>query len=122
MRRREFIAGLGGAALAWPLTARAQPEPRRVGVLMSNRDGDAEGQARIAAFRDALREAGWIEGRNLRLEIRWAGGDMERIRAYAAELVAEAPAVILRNGTPAGGARPSMKPSVPTGFPQLPEP
>ncbi|HEX9466528.1 MAG TPA: ABC transporter substrate-binding protein [Alphaproteobacteria bacterium] len=122
MRRREFIAGLGGAALAWPLTARAQPEPRRVGVLMSNRDGDAEGQARIAAFRDALREAGWIEGRNLRLEIRWAGGDMERIRAYAAELVAEAPAVILGNGTPAVRALQSMTPSIPIVFAQIQDP
>src|SRR5258708_32519713 len=106
MRRREFIAGLGGAALAWPLTARAQPEPRRVGVLMSNRDGDAEGQARVAAFRDALREAGWIEGRNLRLEIRWAGGDMERLPAYAAELVAGATPVLPRTRTPPGRAVP----------------
>src|SRR5258708_12147102 len=122
MRRREFIAGLAGAALAWPLTARAQPEPRRVGVLMSNRDGDAEGQARIAAFRDALREAGWIEGRNLRLEIRWAGGDMERIRAYAAELVAEAPPVILGNGTPAVRALQSMTPSIPIVFAQIQHP
>lgn len=122
--RRDLIVGLLGSATACPLIARAQPtpEPRRVGVLMSNREGDAEGQARIAAFRDGLREAGWTEGRDLRLDIRWAGGDMERIRAYAAELVATAPAVILGNGTPAVKALQAATQSIPIVFAQLQDP
>ena len=90
MKRREFITLLGGAAAAWPLAARAQPtdQKRRVGVLMHMSENHAEGQARVAAFREGLQELGWIDGRNLRLEVRWGGGDAERIRRFAAELVA----------------------------------
>ena len=89
MKRREFITLLGGAA-AWPLAAWAQPtdQKRRVGVLMHMSENHAEGQARVAAFREGLQELGWIDGRNLRLEVRWGGGDAERIRRFAAELVA----------------------------------
>ena len=90
MKRREFISLLGGAAAAWPLAARAQPtdQKRRVGVLMHMSENHAEGQARVAAFREGLQELGWIDGRNLRLEVRWGVGDAERIRRFAAELVA----------------------------------
>ena len=89
MKRRAFITLLGGAA-AWPLAARAQPtdQKRRVGVLMHMSENHAEGQARVAAFREGLQELGWIDGRNLRLEVRWGVGDAERIRRFAAELVA----------------------------------
>jgi putative tryptophan/tyrosine transport system substrate-binding protein len=89
MRRRVFIGLLGGAA-TWPLAARAQPtdQKRRVGVLMHMSENHAEGQARVAAFREGLQELGWIDGRNLRLEVRWGVGDAERIRRFAAELVA----------------------------------
>jgi putative ABC transport system substrate-binding protein len=89
IRRRRFITLLGGAA-AWPLAARAQPtdQKRRVGVLMHMSENHAEGQARVAAFREGLQELGWIDGRNLRLEVRWGAGDGERIRRFAAELVA----------------------------------
>jgi putative tryptophan/tyrosine transport system substrate-binding protein len=89
MRRREFITMLGSAA-AWPLAARAQPtdQKRRVGVLMHMSENHAEGQARVAAFREGLQELGWIDGRNLRLEVRWGVGDAERIRRFATELVA----------------------------------
>jgi putative ABC transport system substrate-binding protein len=88
-RRREFITLLGGAA-AWPLAAWAQPtyQKRRVGVLMHMSENHTEGQARVAAFREGLQELGWIDGRNLRLEVRWGAGDAERIRRFAAELVA----------------------------------
>jgi ABC-type uncharacterized transport system substrate-binding protein len=90
MKRREFITLLGGAAVGWPPAARAQPtdQKRRVGVLMHMSENHAEGQARLAAFREGLQELGWIDGRNLRLEVRWSVGDVERIRRFAAELVA----------------------------------
>lgn len=99
-RRRDFIAALGGAA-AWPIAAHAQlpDRVRRIGVLMDSAEDEPEGQTRIAAFRQGLRELGWIEGRNVRLEYRWAGGDIDHIRTYAAEMVALAPDVIVANGT-----------------------
>jgi ABC-type uncharacterized transport system substrate-binding protein len=94
--RREFITLLGGAAV-WPLAARAQqPERmRRIGVLMNLAAGDAEGEARIAAFVQGLRELGWADGRNVQFDYRWAAGDSDRLRKYAAELVALAPDVML---------------------------
>src|SRR6516162_2518848 len=101
MRRRNFIALLGGAA-AWPLAARAQqPERmRRIGVLINLAADDPEGRARSAAFLEGLRELGWIDGRNIQIETRFGGGDIGRIRAQAAELVALAPDVIVANTTP----------------------
>jgi putative tryptophan/tyrosine transport system substrate-binding protein len=97
MRRREFITLLGGAAAAWPLAARAQQAERmrRIAVLMNLAADDAEGQARLAAFRQGLQQLGWIEGRNAHLDIRWGAGDAERFRRYAAELVALVPDLIL---------------------------
>ena len=96
IRRREFIAGLGGAA-AWPVVARAQQTDRirRVGVLMDAAEDSSDGQARIAAFRGTLQGLGWIEGRNIQIDYRWGGGDVERTHAYAAELVRLKPDVIL---------------------------
>jgi ABC-type uncharacterized transport system substrate-binding protein len=95
MRRRQFMTLLGGAAAAWPLAARAQQgEPmRRIGVLMYLAADDAEGQARLAAFAQALKQLGWSDGRNLRIDTRWANAD--DIRKHAAELVALAPDVLL---------------------------
>jgi putative tryptophan/tyrosine transport system substrate-binding protein len=100
MRRREFISLLGGAAATWPLTARAQQAERvrRVGVLMHLAADDPEGQPRITAFEQGLRELGWAVGRNLRIDYRWAAGDPDRLRKYAAELAALAPDVILAGG------------------------
>ena len=100
MRRREFITLLGGAAVAWPLAARAQQagEMRRIGALMGVAD-DREGQARIAALRQGLRELGWTDGRNIQIETRFGGADPDRIRAHAAELVALAPDVIIGQTT-----------------------
>jgi len=98
MKRREFITLLGGAAVAWPVAARAQQgEPmRRIGVLMSLGADDAEGQARLAAFSRALKQLGWSEGRNLRIDTRWTTAD--DIRKHAAELVALAPDVLVAGG------------------------
>jgi putative ABC transport system substrate-binding protein len=95
-RRRDFIAGLAGAA-AWPLGVRAQQGERMrlIGVLMNLAADDREGRARLAAFQDGLLQLGWIEGRNVRLDIRWGAGDAERFRAYSTELVALAPDLIL---------------------------
>ena len=100
LRRREFITLLGGAAAAWPLAARAQQreQMRRIGVLMNLTADDAEGQGRLAAFMQGLQEAGWSVGRNVRVDLRWGGGDPELYRSHAAELVALAPDVFLAAG------------------------
>ena len=88
MKRREFITLLGGAA-AWPVAARAQQgeRMRRIGLLMGVAD-DREGQARVTALKQGLQELGWTDGHNIQIETRFGGGDVGRIRADAAELVA----------------------------------
>src|SRR5262245_66646156 len=90
MKRRDFITLLGGAAVAWPLAARAQQpdRKRRIGVLMTLAADDPEGQARLTAFVQGLQELGWTDGRNVQIDYRWPAGDAERIRRYAAELAA----------------------------------
>ena len=82
MRRREFLGVLGGAAAAWPLAARAQQAERmrRIGVLMAQAEDDPELQARVAAFLQGLQQLGWTDGRNVRIDIRWAAGNADRIR------------------------------------------
>jgi putative ABC transport system substrate-binding protein len=99
--RRQFISVLGGAAIAWPLAARAQqPEQmRRIGVLMNRAADDPEGQAGVAAFQQGLQQLGWSDGRNVRIDTRWSENDVDRDRRYAAELVALAPDVVLAGGT-----------------------
>ena len=101
MRRREFITLFGVAALAGPRAARAQQADRvrRVGVLMSRAAGDPEEQARFAGFLQGLQKLGWTDGRNVRIDYRWAAADADRSRTYAAELVALAPDVILASGS-----------------------
>jgi putative tryptophan/tyrosine transport system substrate-binding protein len=95
MRRRDAIVLFGGIAAAWPFVARAEKiEVRRIGVLMTVPAEDQNGHERIAVFLDRLQERGWTEGRNVRIEFRWAD-DRELIRRYAAELVALSPDVIL---------------------------
>jgi putative ABC transport system substrate-binding protein len=100
MRRREFIATLVGAVAAWPLSARAQPaeRARRVGVLMGLPESDPEVTVWLSAFLDGLQQAGWAEGRNLKIEYRWSG-DVRSIPTDAAELVKSAPEVILVRGS-----------------------
>ena len=102
MRRREFIAGLGSAA-AWPLGARAQQAERmrRVGVLIPNAAGDQEYQTRLAAFLQGLRQLGWADGRNIRIDTRWGAGDADLIRKYAEELVALGPDVVFASSSDA---------------------
>ena len=101
MRRREFLGTLGGNVICWPLLARAQQQSgmRRIGVLLPGRDSDPEYQARFLAFNEALKEHGWIIGRNVQIDQRWAAGDPDRIKAYAKELVEITPDVIFANGT-----------------------
>jgi putative tryptophan/tyrosine transport system substrate-binding protein len=89
VNRREFITLVGGAA-TWPVVARAQ-QVRRVGMLMDTAEDNLEGQRRVTAFRQQLKELGWTEGGNLRIDLRWGGGDVERIRRDAAELVGLSP-------------------------------
>jgi ABC-type uncharacterized transport system substrate-binding protein len=97
MRRREFVAIVGGAAAAWPLAARAQQGERmpRIGVLMPSAADEPEFQARVTAFVQGLAQLGWVDGRNVRIDTRWGVADADRIRKYAAELLALAPDVIL---------------------------
>jgi putative ABC transport system substrate-binding protein len=102
MKRREFITLLGGgAALALPHVARAQDRVRRIGVLMAIPENDREGQARVAAFREELAKLGWAEGRNIRIDTRWATPrDAEARQRFAQELVALQPDLILSHATP----------------------
>src|SRR5262245_55108012 len=106
MRRREVIALLGGAAVAWPLAARAQqPErTRSIGVLMGFTQSDAETTARIAKFRDELGKLGWREGYNIRIDWRFGGGSPDRFAALAKELVALQLDLIVGHTTPVAAA------------------
>src|SRR5262245_52566419 len=99
--RRQCITFLGGAAAAWPLAARAQQGGglRRIGVLIALTESDSEGQLRVQAFRQALQQLGWVEGRNLHIEYRWPGANAERLRTSARELVGLRPDVMLAGNT-----------------------
>jgi putative ABC transport system substrate-binding protein len=99
MRRREFITLLGGAA-AWPRVARAQERMRRLAVLLQYTEDNAEAQRWVAALRDGLQKAGWIEGRNLRIDYRWSGTDMNLLQRFAKEIVATKPDVIFTGSSP----------------------
>jgi putative tryptophan/tyrosine transport system substrate-binding protein len=124
MRRREFIKVIGGLAVGWPLAAPAEQSERmpRIGVLMHLAADDPEGQARIGAFLQGLQEWGWAVGRNVRIEHRWAAGDAERTRKYAAELVALAPDVILAAGGAVVAPLLQATSTVPIVFAQTPDP
>jgi putative tryptophan/tyrosine transport system substrate-binding protein len=101
MKRRQFIALVGGAAVAWPLAGRAQQveRVRRIGILLPAAADDAEWQAWVGAFLQALTLMGWTIGRNVRIDTRWATTNAAEIRRHAAELAALAPDVILAHGT-----------------------
>jgi putative tryptophan/tyrosine transport system substrate-binding protein len=120
MRRREFMVGLGSVA-ALPVAARAQQREhaRRVGVLMGLAENDPEGQARISAFRATLQALGWIEGTNVQVDYRWAGGDVERTRLLAYELVQSAPDVIVVNTPPGSSALRQATSTIPIVFVQV---
>jgi putative ABC transport system substrate-binding protein len=121
MRRRELITLLGGASLAWPLAARAQ-QLRRIGVLTLFSEHDTEGRFRFSAFQEGLREAGWVEGRNFRIDYRWADGDLDRLRAYAAEMVGSAPEAIFCNSTPVLAALRKETQTIPIVFTGISDP
>src|SRR5438128_823567 len=114
MRRREFMT-LVGAGAAWPLAAPAQQSGsmRRVGVLMNVAADDPESAARIAGFLNELQQFGWSDGRNVHIDTRWAVGDVDRFRQYAAELIALAPDVVLASSSLAVAALQKVTGTVP---------
>jgi putative ABC transport system substrate-binding protein len=124
MRRRELIILLGAAAVAWPSIASAQqPERmRRIGVLMPGDAADPENQNRIAAFQQALHDLGWIEGRTVRIDYRWGGGDADRFRSSAIELVAIEPDVILAVASSIMGALQQATHTIPIVFANITDP
>jgi putative ABC transport system substrate-binding protein len=124
MRRRQFLGALGGALAASPLTVRAQQAERvrRIGVLLVAVADDAEYQARIGAFQQALALLGWTIGRNVRIDTRWATTNATDIRRQAAELVALAPDVVLAHGAGPVGALLQVSRTVPIVFPVLGDP
>jgi putative tryptophan/tyrosine transport system substrate-binding protein len=124
VERREFITLLGSAAAAWPFAARAQQgeRMRRIGVLMTFPADDPEAQARVGALLQGLQQLGWTIGRNLRIEVRWTGGNAEDIRRHAAELAALAPEVIVANGSAGVGPLLQATRTVPIVFAIVPDP
>src|SRR3974377_267372 len=115
MRRRDFITLVGGSAVAWPLALHAQQsgQMRRIGVLSAFAKDNPDAQARITGFLQGLQTLGWTEGRNLQIEYRWGGGDLQKA---AAELVALSPDVIFTNGTAGVAALQQPTRSVPIVF------
>ena len=124
MKRREFISFIASTAAAWPLAALAQ-EPgrmRRVGVLLALFEYAPESQPRLAAFQRELQNAGWVEGRNIHLEYRWASGDAERFQALAAELVATRPDVLVAHTSASAEALARQTRSIPIVFTMVTDP
>jgi putative ABC transport system substrate-binding protein len=124
MRRRDLIAALGGAVATWLLPARAQQRERmrRIGMLSALAADDPTSLARIGAFLQGLQQLGWTDGRNVRIEYRWAPADVDRIRQYAAELVALAPDVIVTTGSTSGAAEFQATRTVPVVFVNIVDP
>jgi putative ABC transport system substrate-binding protein len=123
IRRREFITLLGGAA-AWPLSARAQQgdRVRRIGVLMPFDENDPAMNLRVPAFNQALAGLGWTEGRNVRMDLRWGGDDINRIRALAQELVNLRPDIIVTSNAPATVALQRETRTIPIVFASVADP
>jgi putative tryptophan/tyrosine transport system substrate-binding protein len=125
MRRRDFIKGFVGSAAAWPLAVPAQQgdRMRRIGVLSSGGAvDDTDAMTFLAAFRQGLEQLGWTEGRNVQIDARFGQGDADRIRKYAAELVALAPDVILSGGAVATEQFTKTTRTVPIVFVVVPDP
>jgi putative tryptophan/tyrosine transport system substrate-binding protein len=123
MQRRVFVKVIGGAAASWSLPARAQERIRRIGILFGGfAADDSEGQARMTALIQGLQERGWTDGRNVRIEYRWAVGDPERQRKYAAELVALAPDVMVSGGLEAAAALQQASRNIPIVFGNISDP
>jgi putative ABC transport system substrate-binding protein len=124
MRRRDFMSLLAGATAAAPLAVRTQAieSVRRIGVLMAYAESDSEAQAWIAAFREGLQKLGWIEGRNINLDVRWATGEMVAIERFANEIVATGPELILASTTPATAALLQQTRTIPIVFALVSDP
>jgi putative tryptophan/tyrosine transport system substrate-binding protein len=124
LKRREFIALLGGVAATWSLAARAQQPDRmrRIGVLMSWDESDPEIKTFLSGFMQGLAELGWTDGGNLRMEVRWAGGNADRLRMFAKELVDLQPNVILATSTPATAALQQATRTIPIVFAGISDP
>src|SRR5947209_6250977 len=125
MNRRHFITLLGGATLALPLgprVATAEAAVRRIGLLSSLSPNDPEAQARVEALQQGLKDIGWIEGRNLHFDFRWASGEGEEMRALARELVARKPDLIVSVATPATSALLSETRTIPIVFVPVTDP
>jgi putative tryptophan/tyrosine transport system substrate-binding protein len=122
MKRREFIAGLGAAA--WPAAARGQQGDRirRIGVLMPTDENDPALKTYVSAFTQALADLGWTDGRNVRMDFRWAGGDINRIRAFAQELVGLQPDIIVASSTPVTAALQQETRTIPIVFVTVSDP
>jgi putative tryptophan/tyrosine transport system substrate-binding protein len=124
IRRREFITLIAGAAAAWPLAARAQQSEhvRRVGVLMAFDENDPEAKAYLSGFTQGLAELGWTDGRNLRMDVRGAAGNVDRMRMSAKELLDLQPDVILAHGTPSTAAFQRETRTIPIVFASVSDP
>ena len=124
MRRRNFIALLGSAAVAWPLAARAQQgeRMRRIGVLSTFAESDPEAQSMVGALDQTLQELGWVEGRNLRIDRRWAAGNPGRLDGFVKLLIELEPDAIIAHGTPAVSALRKQTRSIPIVFVQVTDP
>ena len=120
MRRREFIAALVGTA--WPVQAQQSDRMRRIGVLSGLAEDDTQAQARIAAFRQAMRERGWNEGRNLKIDFCWAGADVGRIKSCAAELIGLAPDATLATSSASVAALKQATRAIPIVFASIGDP
>src|SRR6516164_783470 len=124
MKRRAFITLLGGAVAGWPLAARAQQPGgrRRLAVLMATAADDPESRKRLFALLQSMQQLGWVEGRNLRIDIRWAAGNTDDTRKYAAELIALTPDIILAAGSLALGPLLQATRTIPIVFTHVPDP
>jgi putative ABC transport system substrate-binding protein len=125
MKRREFITLLGGASAAvWPLAARAQQQDRvrRIGVLMGTAESDPDQKAVVSVFTRALEDLGWKEGVNIRIDRRWAEGDVANLRTQASELARLGLDVIFAQGTPATTALRQAAPTTPLVFVNISDP
>jgi putative ABC transport system substrate-binding protein len=124
MRRRDFINAVVGAATVWPLSVRAQQPTgiRRLGLLLNLSENDVEAQRLVKAFREGLAQLGWADGRNLRIDYRWAGGDVGRVRTFAKELVELSPDIMVGYATPSVAAIQQETRSIPIVFLSVTDP
>src|SRR5262249_32970391 len=123
IKRRDFVSLLGGAAVAWPLAARAQQAERmrKVGLLMG-RESAPDARASVKALRQRLGELGWSEDRNIRIDVAWGAGDVDHVRADAAELIRESPDIIVTLGPVPTSEAGKATPAIPNVFVQVPDP